>query len=271
MLRKLIMGMTALMMVAGVAGAAGDVNFGYKFKVGGAEKYHLLINTEMEMTGMKASQIADMTVTVTCVSSKPGAYAMNMTFDNVETTNTISGSSQPDPSAEQMIGKSVLFTVDEHGTVSNVAPGPDFEAWASVQRVVEPTLKNWYVFMPDKAVAAGSGWKRDNYRDTSVAGSEYVTNEKYTFRETKDEGGASLAVVDQDVTTKVGGTTQTPMGNFDIAGTGSGKFEFYFDAGRGVITHYKGSMQTDINMTPQSGGDAMKTSVTNHIERELLK
>jgi len=29
-------------------------------------------------------------------------------------------------------------------------------------------------------------------------------------------------------------------------------------------------MNTDINMTPQAGGDPMPTSVTNRIERQLL-
>jgi len=34
---------------------------------------------------------------------------------------------------------------------------------------------------------------------------------------------------------------------------------------------FNGTMATDINMTPQTGGDAMKTSVKNTIERELIQ
>jgi hypothetical protein len=164
----------------------------------------------------------------------------------------------------------VVFTVDSHGSVSNIAPGPGFDVWAQVQQVVEPTLKNWYVYMPGKAVAAGSGWKRENYRDKSPSGADYVTSEVFKFRESRKEKGADLAIVNQDVTTTVGGTTETPMGTFKLSGTGTGKFEFAFDPATRTITTFSGNMETLIDMTPQTGGTAMKTTVTNHIERELL-
>ncbi len=254
-----------------IASAAGEVTFGYKFTPGTKEKYQLKINTEMEMTGMQASQIADMTVTVTCVSKQGDAYAMTLTFDKVDASNKLGDSMQADPSAVKMVGKSVGFTVDTHGDVRDIGPGPGFDAWPEVQQVVEPTLKNWYVYLPGSAVAAGGTWKRENYRDKSAAGSEYVSNSNFKFREMKKLKGHDVAMVDEDVTTEVGGSTQTPVGVFNLAGTGKGKFEFQFDPATCTIRYFKGSMETDINMTPQTGGDAMKTSVTNHIERELIE
>jgi len=271
MMRKVcLVTMMTCLSLAGLASAAKDVTFGYRFEPGKAQKYQLKMNTEMEMTGMEASQVADMQVTVTCASAKGDAYTMNLVFDKVEASNVIGGNMQADPTAAQMTGESVSFTVDSHGEVSAVTPGPGFEAWAQVQQVIEPTLKNWYVFLPDKAVPVGGDWKRENYRDKS-AGTEYVSNENFKFREMKKDKGQDTATVDQDVTTQIGGTTQTPVGIYNLAGTGKGKFEFQFDPARGVITYYKGSMQTDINMTPQSGGDPMKTSVVNHIERQLVE
>jgi hypothetical protein len=271
MIRKMLMGTVLVVGLTGIASAAGDVTFGYKFEPGSTQKYRLKINTEMEMTGMQASQVADMMVTVTCASAKGDAYAMNLVFDKVDASNVIGGNMQADPTAPKMVGKAVAFTVDSHGSVSDVGPGPGFDAWPEVQQVVEPTLKNWYVYLPASAVPVGGTWKRENFKDKSGAGSEYVSNEHCTFREMKKDKGHDVAMVDQDVTTQVGGSTETPMGVFNLAGTGKGKFEFQFDPAKGVIRYFKGIMETDIDMTPQSGGDPMKTSVTNHIERELLE
>ena len=223
------------------------------------------------MTGMEASQAAEMTVKVTCSSADKGSYKMTVLFEKVTASNLIAGNVQEDPSAAQMTGKTAVFNVDSHGNVSNIAPGPGFDVWSSVSQVVEPTLKNWYVYLPDKVVAPGGEWKRENFRDKSASGAEYVTNETFKFRESRKDKGVELAVVDEDVTATIGGTTETPIGAFKLAGTGVGKFEFFFDPARGTIPHFKGTMETSIDMTPQSGGMAMKTTVANHIERDLLE
>ena len=259
-----------LLSLAGNA-MAGDMMFAHKFEQGKSQRYRLKLNTEMEMTGMEASQTADMTVKVTCSAADKGKYTMTVLFEKVEASNMIAGNLQEDPSAAQMTGKTVIFTVDAHGSVSNIMPGPGFDVWSSVQQVVEPTLKNWYVYMPDKALPVGGEWKRENFRDQSVSGADYVTNEKFKFREVKKVKGGELAVVDENVTTTVGGTTETPIGVFKLAGTGTGKFEFWFDPARGTVPHFKGTMETSIDMTPQSGSATMKTVVANHIERDLIE
>lgn len=270
MIRKLVTTAVLLTAMTTIATAAGEVHFAYKFQPGKSEKYHLKIDTAMKMMGMDASQLAEMEVTVTCGSKKGESYAMTLTFDKVDAKNTIAGNVQPDPSSANMMGKTVGFTVDSHGTVTDIGPGPNFDSWQNVQQVVEPVLKNWYVYLPANAVKPGGTWKRDNYRDKSAAGSEYVSSETFKFRGMKNDKGLDLAIVDEDVTTTVGGTTETPMGNYKISGNGSGKFEFHFDQARGAIRFFSGSMKTDINMTPQAGGDPMPTSVTNTIERQLL-
>jgi hypothetical protein len=259
-----------LVCMAGTA-VAGDMMFAHKFEQGKSQRYRLQLNTEMEMTGMEASQTADMTVKVTCSAKAKDKYTMTVLFEKVTASNMIAGNLQEDPSAAQMMGKTVIFTVDAHGSVSDIRPGPGFDVWESVQQVVEPTIKNWYVYMPGKAVAVGGEWKRENFHDKTTAGADYVTNEKFKFREIKKVKGGELAVVDEDVTTTVGGTTETPIGVFKLAGTGTGKFEFWYDPARGTVPHFKGTMNTSIDMTPQSGSATMKTTVANHIERDLIE
>jgi hypothetical protein len=61
------------------------------------------------------------------------------------------------------------------------------------------------------------------------------------------------------------------MGAFALTGAGKGKFEFLFDPASAKIVRLKGAMDVDIDMTPEAGGDPMKTAVSNHVEVELLE
>jgi hypothetical protein len=269
-MRRILFTGIVLACLAGSVSAA-DVKFGYKFAPGASERYHLKLVTEVTTAGMDVSQNADMTVKVTCASADKGSYAMSLVFEKVTASNVIAGTPQADPTASQMVGKSVNFIVDGNGNVSDITPGPGFDVWPAVQQVVEPTLKNFYVYLPAKAVPVGGKWKRENHRDTASSGAAYVTNEYFTFRQSAKEHGRDLAVVDQDVTTTVSGTSETPIGVFKLAGGGKGKFEFAYNPATGAIQRFKGTMDTTIDMTPQSGGTAMKTTVANHIERDLLE
>lgn len=271
MMRRMLFMAVMLAAMIGTAAAAGDVLFGYKFEPGKAQRYRLKLNTQMEMSGMAVSQVADMTVNVTCSSHDKGAYTMNLVFEKVDASNVLAGTTTTDPNAAGMVGKSVIFTVDEHGTVSGITPGPGFDTWSTVQQVVEPTLKSWFVYMPASKVAVGGKWKREGYRDQAASGTEYMTNEFFTFRSNAKEKGRDVALVDHDVTTTVGGTSESPYGTFKLVGTGKGKFEFAYNPSNRTITRLKGDMETKIDMTPQSGGTAMKTTIANHIERELLE
>jgi hypothetical protein len=271
MMRKVLTAAALATAMTTLATAAGEVTFAYKFEPGKSDKYRLKINVDMEMMGMQASQMADMTVTVACTAKKGEGYAMTLTFDKVDASNNMSGNMTADPTAVKMVGKSVNFTVDSHGGVTDIGPGPNFDAWPEVQSVVEPVLRNWYVYLPASAVKVGGTWKRENFRDKSSAGAEYVSNENFKFREMKKGKGRDIAMVDEDVTTEIGGSTQTPMGMFNLSGTGKGKFEFQFDPASTAIRFLKGSMESNIDMTPQTGGEPMKTAVSNTMERELIE
>jgi hypothetical protein len=271
MFRKTLCAVMVAVFIAGFASAAGEVMFQYKFAPGAKERHRLKLDTEIEMMGMDITQTADMAVTVTCVSADKDVHTMSMVFDKVDASMTMGGNMQQDPSAAKMTGKSVTFTVDVHGDVANITPGPGFDAWPEVQQVIEPTLKNWYVYFPANTVPVSGNWKRENHHDKSVDGAEYVTNESYTFSAMKKEKAGEVAVVDSDVTANVGGSTTTPMGVFDLAGSGKGKFQFAFNPKTGTITRLKGTMETAVDMKPKTGGDAMKTSFANHIDREQIQ
>ena len=271
MLRRFWFTCVMLVVLMGTAGAAGEVMFAYKFEPGKAQRYRLKLNTQMALSGMEVSQVADMTVAVTCASHDKGVYTMNLVFEKVDASNVLAGNKTPDPNAAGMVGKTVIFTVDEKGAVSGITPGPGFDSWTTVQQVVEPILKSWYVYMPASNIAPGGKWQREGYRDKAASGTEYVTNEHFTFRANGKEKGRDVALVDHDVTTTVGGVSESPYGTYKLAGTGKGKFEFAYHATTRTITRLTGDMETKIDMTPQSGGEAMKTTIANHIERELLE
>jgi hypothetical protein len=270
MIKKTLLAGLLLACAAG-SSAAGGVMFGYNFQQGASERYRMKLNTDIEMSGMEMSQMSEMTVKVTCDASDRGKHTMSMVFEKVDASAVMGGNMQTDPSAAEMVGKSVIFTVDANGDVSDITPGPGFDVWPTVQQVVEPILKSWYVYLPSAEVAVGGDWKRENYRDKSDSGAETVTSEYFKFRESRKEKGRDLAIVDSNVSSTVGGSTQTPMGVFTLAGAGKGKFEFAFDPASRTITRIKGSVETSIDMTPESGGSAMKTTVVNHIERELVE
>jgi len=271
MMRRVWIAAVMLVVLMGTAGAAGEVMFAYKFEPGKAQRYRLKLDTRMEMSGMEVSQMADMTVAVTCASHDKGVYTMNLVFEKVDASNVLAGNKSTDPNAAGMVGKSVIFTVDEHGAVSGITPGPGFDSWTTVQQVVEPTLKSWYVYMPASKVALGGKWEREGYRDKAFSGTEYVTTELFTFRANGKEKGRDVALVDHNVTTTVGGTSESPYGTYKLAGSGKGKFEFAYHPATRTITRLTGDMETKIDMTPKTGGDTMKTTIANHIERELLE
>ncbi|HET6463706.1 MAG TPA: hypothetical protein VFH33_07890, partial [Candidatus Krumholzibacteria bacterium] len=92
----------------------------------------------------------------------------------------------------------------------------------------------------------------------------------FNFREMKKLGGHDVALVKGDMTSEVGGTKETARGVVNLSGHGKGKFEFQFDPAAGTFRYFKGTIDTDLDMTPQSGGDATKTSLGTTIEMELV-
>ncbi len=249
---------------------AQDVTFAYKFEPGSSERHRVKLNQEVTMGTMAVSNLADMEVTVKCVSGANGKYAMEIKFDKVDVGMTMMGQTSASPIGDQLVGQSIAFTADGNGEVTEVKPVGVFDAWATAQTLVEPVLEGWYPHLPGNAVKVGGGWKKAGEKKPSSSGVDTQINAAYTFKAMKKEKGRDLAVVDQALDAVVSGKTAMPMGTFLVAGTGKGKGEFLYEPAKGRVVKVKGKIDISMDMTPEDGGDTMETVVINHVERDLL-
>jgi hypothetical protein len=250
---------------------AQEVTFAYRFEPGSSERHRVKLNQEVDWGGMAMSYLADMEVTVKCLSAKDGKYEMEMKFDKADVSMTMMGTPQVSPLGEQLVGQSVLFTADANGEVSGIKPATVFDAWEMAQQIVEPVLKGWYPHLPNKAVAMGGEWKKAGEKETESSGSETLTNASFKFKEMRKEKTHDVAVVEQTLDSTISGTSATPMGTYQVAGGGKGKAEFLFDPAKSRVEKLKGKVDISMDMTPQAGGDAVKAVVISHVERNLLE
>src|SRR5262245_32719531 len=95
--------------VAAAPAFAQDVTFAYRFEPNASERHSVKLNQEVDMGGMAISNIADMQVTVKCVSAKDGKFGMEMKFDKVEVSMTMMGNTSASPIGEQLTGQSIAF------------------------------------------------------------------------------------------------------------------------------------------------------------------
>ena len=256
---------------AALPAAAADVTFAYKFEPGTSERHRAKLNQEVTMGPMAVSNIADMEVTVKCVSAKDGKYAMEMTFDKVDVSMTMGSNTSANPMGAQLVGQTIAFTTDAGGDVSGIKPLAAFEAWETARQLVEPIIESWYPHLPNKAVAVGGEWKKVGDKKGSETGMETAVDAAFKFKEVKKEKGLDIAVVEQTMVAKVTGKTETPMGSYNVAGSGNGKGDFHFDPSKSRVIRLKGQIDLNMDMTPEAGGDAVQTVVTNHVERQLLE
>jgi len=257
--------------LSAASAVAQEVTFAYDFEPGASERHRVKLNQEMDMGGMAIGYLADMSVTLKCVSAADGKYAMEMKFDKVDVSTTMGGNVSANPIGEQLVGQAVTFDVDAIGDVSNIKPVGAFDAWDSAKQMVEPVIDRWYIHLPNQAVAVGGSWKKDGEKETQSSGSQIVTNSTYTFKAMKKEKGRDLAVIDQALDSKISGTTTTPVGIYTVDGSGKGKFEILFDPAQSRVVKFKGKIDVSMDMTPQAGGDLMQMIVANHFERQLLE
>ena len=257
--------------MAAAPALAQEVTFAYRFEPGSTERYSVKLNQEVDMGGMAVSNIADMAVTVKCVSAKDGKFAMEMRFDKVDLSMTMMGNTSSSPIGEQLSGQTIGFTTDASGEVTDIAPVGAFEAWSSAQQLVKPVLEGWFPHLPNKAVAVGGTWEKIGDKEIESGGTETTTNAKFKFREIKKDKGRDVAIVDQVLDTTIGGNSSTPMGVYSVAGVGKGKGEFWFEHAKARVTKVKGKVDMTMDMTPQSPGEPLKTVVANNVERTLLE
>ncbi|HXV13862.1 MAG TPA: hypothetical protein VEC56_06615 [Candidatus Krumholzibacteria bacterium] len=269
--RFAVLGPMFASILASAPAVAQEVTFAYKFEPGTSERYRVKLNQEVSMGQMEVSNLADMEVTVKCVSVADGKYAMELKFDKSDVSTTMMGNTSASPLGEQLAGQTISFTADASGGVTDVKPVGVFEEWAMAQQLVEPVLQGWYPHLPNKAMAVGGEWKQAGEKQVGAGGSESVTNASFKFKAMKKEKTRDVAVVEQTLDTTIGGTSATPMGVYSVAGSGTGKGEFLFDPSKSRVVKVKGKVDLNMDMTPQSGGEAMNMIVANHFERELLE
>lgn len=257
--------------VATVPAVAQEVTFAYKFEPGASERSRVKLNQEVTMGQMAVSNIADMEVTVKCVSTAEGKYAMEMKFDKVDVSMSMMGNTSASPLGEQITGQTISFTADANGNVTDVKPVGVFDAWDSASQLVTPVVEGWYPHLPNKAVAVGGQWEKKGEKESDASGTETLTNASFKFKEIKKDKGGDVAVVEETLDTAITGNSATPMGTYAVMGAGKGKTEFAFDPAKSRVARIKGKIDIEMDMTPQSGGDPVKTVVINHVERNVLE
>jgi hypothetical protein len=267
---RMVLGIVALVGLSFATRAvADDVVFAYVFEEGVSHSYRVKMNQEMDFSGNAMGQIADLEVTVKCMSVTEGKASMVMTINEADMSREMFGNTAADPLAEAVLGRSVAYSVDATGAVSDIAQEGYYEGWDQISGFVEPLLKAWYVRLPGKAYAVGAEWT-DTHRDKGSGGMDTETESTYKFKESKKEKGRDCAIVAGSVTTLLGGKSANPMGTYNVDGEGSGRVEFSFDVSAHLIVKLKAKMNIGMELTPAVGGDTVDANISYQVERELL-
>jgi hypothetical protein len=243
--------------------------FTYAFEAGSSHRYRVKVNQEMDFGGNTMGQIADFEVTVKCASVADGKAAMELTFDKADMSRSMFGNLAADPMAETIVGKSVNYTVDAAGEVTDIKPATYYDGWDQVRQMVESFIESWYVPLPGKAYAPGATWEHSE-KDKGAGGMDVAATGTYKFKERKQEGGRDCASVTGEIATELSGQSVNPMGTFTVEGGGKGKSEFLFDPAARLVIKLKSKTDVSMNLTPAAGGDPMEANVVYQIERELL-
>jgi len=273
MLRKIAPGIVVGgLCAAAISVAAEDgVMFAHRFEAGASHRYRVRFNAEADLRGMMLSQLGDMEVTVKCTSAAAGKYAMEMKFDKVEMSRSMFDKMETDPRGEQLVGNAVSFAVDEKGVVTDIKSMGYDEVWNELRSVLEPIVKDWYVYLPSQKVPLGGTWSRDKVKETQPGGIEATTTARFKFKEMKQEGGRQCALVEATIESEFGGKAKNPAGEFDVTGKGKGKYEFCFDPAAGVVVKYKGKMDVEMEMAPSTAeGDPIESTIGYSFEKDLL-
>jgi hypothetical protein len=272
-LRKIAPGIVFVgLCTAAISVAAEDgIMLAHRFEAGASQRYRVRFNGEADMHGMMVTQLGDMEVTVKCVSAAEGKYSMEMKFDKAELSRSMMGNMETDPRGETLAGSVVNFVVDGKGVVSGIKTAGYVEVWNELRNVLEPIIKDWYVYLPAEPVVVGGEWSQDNVKETQPGGIEVTKNSRFKLKEMKKEGGRDCALVVATVDNAFGGKVASPGGEFDVSGGGKGKYEFYFDPAAGVVVKYKGKMDVEMEMVPTGGtGDPVESTIGYQFEKELL-
>ncbi len=250
--------------------AADDsATFAYDFDEGHNQDYKVKFTQETFFGTYSSSVFADMEITEKCVgTTEDGKFKMEVTFNKVESSMMWMDKMQESQMGEALMGQSISFVVDGHGEVDGLKALGYIESWRQFEGSIKQLVDGFYPYLPGKEISKGENW--ENSKETDEEGMHVTSNAVYTFKEMKEVKGRNCAKVAAEVETGIGGVSTTPMGEYKAEGKGEGEGEYFFDPADGIIVKIKEKIEIKMDLTPVSGGDAVETTVSFEVERELL-
>jgi hypothetical protein len=260
----------AVVVVVPLELSAGDsAMLSYDFDEGHNQDYKVKFTQETFFGTYSSSVFADMEITEKCAGiTEDGKFRMEVIFNKVESSMMWMDKMQDSKMGDALMGQSVAFVVDGHGEVDDLKALGYIESWRQFEGSIKQLVKGFYPYLPGKEISKGENW--EDSKETDEEGMHVTSNAVYTFKEMKEEKGRNCARVESEVETGIGGVSSTPMGEYKAEGSGEGGGEFFFDPAEGIIVKIKEKIEIKMDMTPVSGGDAVETTVSFQIERELL-
>lgn len=250
--------------------AGDDVTFAYAFEQGYEQAYKIKFNQETDMGFFAISMFADISVTEKCVAVEEGIFQMEIVFDEVDASVTMGGRMQDTGISEALTGQSVMFKLDANGEVDDIRAAGLIENFAQLrQQLIKPIIESGFPYLPGGGVSPGGKWSREKETDTTDQGLEITRWGDFEFKEMKEEKGRECALVKGAQNSSISGTMRVPQGAAEADGGGEGEFEFLFDPEAGIIVKLKGSMDINMDLVPEGGGDTIETVVGFTIEREI--
>ena len=264
----LILGTAAALGLVGAVLADDAVMFGYKFEEGASHDYKVKFSQDVDYGGFAFEQFMDFEVTEKCVGvTEDGKFRMELLFNKVETSRMQYDKMEEDDSFDGLLGQSVSYAVDAHGSVTDVKAAGYVDNWPRIYPTILMMMQLWHAYLPGEQVEAGNGWEETTDKQDNGAGLLISTSAKFSFEEKKKEKDHECAKVKAEVAQKIEGN----QAGYKADGTGKGKFEFYFCPEGSVMVSLKSKFEIKMDMTPESGqGNDVETIVNIQMERELL-
>lgn len=259
----------AALLVPAVLSADDSVIFGYDFEEGNTQDFKVKFTQETFFGSFSSSVFADMEITEKCVGvNEDGTYQMEILFNKVESSMMWMDKMQESSMGEELTGQTIGYTVDKNGEVDNIKALGYIESWRQYEGSMKQLVSGFYPYLPGEEISKGGEWEDSDENDEG--GMHVTSSANYVFTEMKEEMGRKCAKVEAEIETGIGGVNTTPMGEYNAEGEGEGEAEFYFDPSESIIVKLKEKIEIKMDMTPVSGGDAIETTVSFEIERELL-
>jgi len=265
-----LLGAALVVLPVVMAGAGDEVMFAYSFEEGQTQAYKVKFSREIDAGFFTASMFADLSVTDKCIGVEDGKFKMEMVFDAVDASLSFGGNIQDAKISEALTGQAVFYTVDVNGEVEDIAAATFIENFEQLnEQLIKPVIESGYAYLPAAAISLGGTWNPDDEVEKTNEGLEIATTGEFLFKEMKEEMGRNCAYVEGSMENLISGSTQSPQGAATATGKGEGKFKLFFDPKTSTIVKLKGSMDFNMELQPDAGGDSIETIVGFTMEREI--